>query len=338
MRTLFQGFIALTLLWSIDVAFAEPDRELVYKLKASIVKVHVITQTGGHGVGTGVVVAKDTVATNCHVLANSNGISISKFGESISPVGMVADWPHDACLLKFQYLELAPVKLASADSLNYGDDVFTIGFPGGPPKPQTIAGKVRALYPYDGGTIVRSDAAFIMGSSGSPTFNQAGELVSLSTFKSPGKHAYFYSIPVEWVQALMQKDSVSTPAPDGTPFWDLPPLERPYWMQVVQPYQNSDWKELEAISRVWFSQQPNSAEAAFYLASALHGQGQLDAAQQAYQQSVALQPVHIDAWIGLAILAQQKQQTQVLADAENHIRQLDAQAFADLQQRLQENR
>jgi serine protease Do len=338
MRSLFQGFIALTLLWYIDVAFAEPDRELVYKLKASIVKVHVITQTGGHGVGTGVVVAKDTVATNCHVLANSNGISISKFGESISPVGMVADWPHDACLLKFQYLELAPVKLASADSLNYGDDVFTIGFPGGPPKPQTIAGKVRALYPYDGGTIVRSDAAFIMGSSGSPTFNQAGELVSLSTFKSPGKHAYFYSIPVEWVQALMQKDSVSTPAPDGTPFWDLPPLERPYWMQVVQPYQNSDWKELEAISRVWFSQQPNSAEAAFYLASALHGQGQLDAAQQAYQQSVALQPAHIDAWIGLAILAQQKQQTQVLADAENHIRQLDAQAFADLQQRLQENR
>lgn len=338
MRTLFQGFIALTLLWSIDVAFAEPDRELVYKLKASIVKVHVITQTGGHGVGTGVVVAKDTVATNCHVLANSNGISISKFGESISPVGMVADWPHDACLLKFQYLELAPVKLASADSLNYGDDVFTIGFPGGPPKPQTIAGKVRALYPYDGGTIVRSDAAFIMGSSGSPTFNQAGELVSLSTFKSPGKHAYFYSIPVEWVQALMQKNSVSTPAPDGTPFWDLPPLERPYWMQVVQPYQNSDWKELEAISRVWFSQQPNSAEAAFYLASALHGQGQLDAAQQAYQQSVALQPAHIDAWIGLAILAQQKQQTQVSADAENHIRQLDAQAFGDLQQRLQENR
>ncbi|HSI44721.1 MAG TPA: trypsin-like peptidase domain-containing protein [Methylophilus sp.] len=338
MRTLFQSFIALTLLCSLHAACAEPDRELVYKLKASVVKVHVITQTGGHGVGTGVVVAKDMVATNCHVLANSNGISISKFGESISPVGMVADWAHDACLLKFQYLELAPVKLASAASLHYGDDVFTIGFPGGPPKPQTIAGKVRALYPYDGSIIVRSDAAFVMGSSGSPTFNQAGELVSLSTFKSPGKHAYFYSIPVEWVQALMQKDSVSTPAPDGTPFWDLPLIERPFWMQVVQPYQNSDWKELEAISRAWFSQQPDSAEAAFYLASALHGQGQLDAAQQAYQQSVKLQPAHIDAWIGLATLAQQKQQSALLADAESHVRKLDAQAFADLQQRLQENR
>ncbi len=338
MCTLVQAFIAFTLLWSVHAAFAEPDRELVYKLKASVVKVHVITQTGGHGVGTGVVVAKDAVATNCHVLANSNGISISKFGESISPVGMVADWAHDACLLKFQYLELAPVKLASAASLHYGDEIFTIGFPGGPPKPQTIAGKVRALYPYDGGIIVRSDAAFVMGSSGSPTFNQAGELVSLSTFKSPGKHAYFYSIPVEWVQALMQKDSVSTPASDGTPFWDLPLIERPYWMQVVQPYQNSDWKELEAISRAWLSQQSNSAEAAFYLASALHGQGQLDAAEQSYQQSVKLQPAHIDAWIGLAILAQQNQQAELLADAENQLRQLDMQAFTDLEQRLRENR
>jgi serine protease Do len=332
----YSAVFALTLF--AHAACAEPDRDLVYQLKASVVKVHVITQNGGHGVGTGVVVAKDTIATNCHVLANSNGISVSKFGDSISPVGMVADWLHDACLLKFQYLELPAVKIASAASLHYGDEVFTIGFPGGPPKPQTIAGKVRALYPYDGSLIVRSDAAFIMGASGSPTFNQSGELVSLSTFKSPGKQAYFYSIPVEWVLALMQQDTASTPVPDSTPFWDLPLPERPYWMQVVQPYQNSDWKTLEAISRSWFTQQPSSAEAAFYLASALHGLGQLDAAQQAYQQSVALQPSHLDAWTGLAIVAQQKQRTDLLSEAQEHIRQLDTHAFADLQQRLQENR
>jgi serine protease Do len=336
MRTLLHGLITLLLVLSLHPALAEPDRELVYLLKASVVKVHVITQSGGHGVGTGVVVAKDMIATNCHVLANSNGISISKFGESISPVALVADWAHDACLLKFQYLELAPVKLASAASLHYGDDVFSIGFPGGPPKPQTIAGKVRALYPFDGSTMVRSDAAFVMGSSGSPTFNQAGELVSLSTFKSPGKHAYFYSIPVEWVQALMQQEKTSTPAPDATPFWDLPPLARPFWMQVVQPYQNSDWPALEAIARAWLQQQPQSAEAYFYLASALHGQGQLPAAQQAYQQAVALQPAHIDAWTGLAILARQQKQPALLTEAQVQIRQLDPQAYADLEQRLQE--
>lgn len=292
-------------------AFAEPDPELVYRLKASIVKVHVITQMGGHGVGTGVVVAKDVVATNCHVLADSQGISISKFGDSISPVDMAADWAHDVCLLKFKYLELSPVKLASAASLHYGDEVFSIGFPGGPPKPQTIAGKVRALYPHDGSFVVRSDAAFVMGSSGSPTFNSQGELVSLSTFKSPGKHAYFYSVPVEWVQALLQQEKSSIATPDATPFWDLPLIERPFWMQVVPPYQNSDWPALEDIARAWLSRQPDSAEAYFYLASALHGQGKLDEAQPAYQRAVALQPAHIDAWIGIAILAQQRHQPDI---------------------------
>jgi len=308
-----------------QAAQAEPDRELVYRLKASVVKVHAMTASGGHGVGSGVVVDKDTVATNCHVVANSAGISISKFGESISPVEMIADWQHDICLLKFKYLELPAVTLASAASLHYGDEVFSIGFPGGPPKPQTIAGKVRALYPYDGSLIVRTDAAFIMGASGSPTFNQSGELVSLSTFKSPGKQAYFYSVPVEWILALMQHDASTSTTPTTTAFWDLPPEARPPWMQVVQPYQTGDWSALEGIARTWLLQQPDSAEANFYLASALHGQGQLGTAQQSYERAVRLQPAHIDAWRGLATLAQQTQQSALLNNAEQHIQQLDGQ-------------
>jgi len=305
---------------------AQPDLDLVYHLKASVVKVHALTNNGGHGVGSGVVVDKDTVATNCHVVANSNGISISKFGDSMSPVEMIADWRHDICLLKFKYLELPAVKLASAASLHYGDEVFSIGFPGGPPKPQTIAGKVRALYPYDSSLIVRTDAAFIMGSSGSPTFNQAGELVSLSTFKSPGKEAYFYSVPVEWIQNLMPHSAATSTVPDATAFWDSPSDARPPWMQVVQPYQTGDWPALEGIARNWLSQQPDSAEANFYLASALHDQGQLGPAQQSYERAVTLQPAHIDAWRGLATLAQQTQQPALLNNAEQHIQQLDRQA------------
>ncbi len=211
-----------------------------------------------------------------------------------------------------------------------------MGFPGGPPKPQTIAGKVRALYPYDGSLIVRTDAAFIMGSSGSPTFNRAGELVSLSTFKSPGKDAYFYSVPVEWIQHLMQQQPAITTAPDATAFWDAPAEARPYWMQVVQPYQTGDWQALESIARAWLTQEPQSAEANFYLGSALHGQGQAGPAQQAYERAVSLQPAHIDAWRGLAILAQQTQQPTLLSNAEQHIQQLDRQAWPEIQQRLQQ--
>lgn len=328
-------------LWPLSLTYmnvqADLDHELVYRLKASVVKVHAITKIGGHGVGTGVVVDQDTVATNCHVLANSQGISISKFGDNISPVGLIADWRHDVCLLKFKYLELPAVKFAAATSLKYGDNVFSIGFPGGPPKPQTISGKVRALYPYDGSLIVRTDAAFVMGSSGSPTFNQAGELVSLSTFKSPGKHAYFYSVPVEWIQALLPRETSNNTIPETAAFWDAPPADTPYLMQVVQPYQTGDWTSLEQIAHSWVAHEPQTAEAHFYLASALHGQGKLMAAQTSYERTLTLQPAHIDAWSALALLAQQSQQPVLLNQAIQHVQHLDSQAWPSLQERLQLN-
>ena len=331
---LFFGMV-LSAAWHSCLA-ADIDRELVYRLKASVVKVHAITHTGGHGVGSGVVVAEDTVATNCHVIANSQGISISKFGDSFSPVGLIADWRHDVCLLKFKYLQLPAVKLAAAAHLQYGDTVFSIGFPGGPPKPQTITGKVRALYAYDDSYIVRTDAAFIMGASGSPTFNQAGELVSLSTFKSPGRQAYFYSIPVEWISALLPQPESATSTPQDTAFWDLPASERPLWMQVVQPYQTGDWPALEQIAKTWVAQQPNAAEAQFYLASALHGQGQLTSAQAAYERAVSLQPAHVDAWGGLALLARQTQQDSLQQRASAQVEQRDGDAWQTLQARLQD--
>lgn len=325
MRTLYKVICLIIFSTHTLMAQTELDHELVYRLKGSVVKVHSMTQSGGHGVGSGVVVAADTVATNCHVLANSSGVSISKFGDSVSPVGMIADWKHDVCLLKFQYLELPAVKLGSTRALHYGDTVFSIGFPGGPPKPQTIAGHIKALYPYDGSLVVRSDAAFIMGASGSPTFNQAGELVSLSTFKGPGKYAYFYSVPVEWIQNLLSKPASNTTQAEATAFWDLPLNERPLWMQVVIPYQNSDWPAVELIARAWLSQQADAAEAHFYLASALHGQGQLAAAQQAYLKATTLEPNYLEAWSGLALLAQQSAQPTLQAEAERHLQQPDSQ-------------
>lgn len=327
--------VGLSLLNAAPSLLASPDHALVYTLKASVVKVHTITQQGGQGVGTGVVVAPDIVATNCHVLAHAQGVSISKLGDSISPVSMQADWRHDICLLRFQYLNLPAVTLSSAQTLQYGQEVFFIGFPGGPPKPQTSAGKIRALYPYENSMIVRSDAAFIMGASGSPLFNNAGELIALSTFKSPGRQAYFYSIPADWIPPLMHTQAQTDTQTKISAFWDQPTTEQPYLMQVVQPYQSSDWPALQQIAEHWIMQEPNTAEAYFYLASAHHGQGRLTQAQQAYLQCVKRQPRHADAWSGLALLARQSQQAELENHAQQQVKQLDADAYAALLQQLQ---
>lgn len=289
---------------------AETIAELSYRLKASVVKVHTATKTGGHGVGTGVVVAKDLVATNCHVIANSVGIKITKFGDSFSPEAIKADWEHDLCLLRFQYLELTPVTLGDSENLKNQQAIFSIGFPGGPPKPQSTQGKIKALYAMDDSLVVRTDASFVMGASGSPVFDENGKLIAISTFKSPGHGAYFYNMPVKWVKALIDAPETTSLKSDITPFWDLPEEKRPYFMRVVLPYQNKRWDDLKLVADQWVKHEPLSAEALFYAGVALENLGDLKQANQYFARVLALDPQHSATLIELGLLANKNGKTE----------------------------
>lgn len=282
---------------------AESFHDLTYRLKASVVKVHVATKSGGHGVGTGVVVAKDLVATNCHVIANSIGVKITKFGDSFTPEAIKADWAHDLCLLRFQYLELTPVILGDSENLKYQQSIFSIGFPGGPPKPQSTQGKIKALYAMDDSQVVRTDASFVMGASGSPVFDSDGKLVAISTFKSPGHGAYFYNLPVKWVKALIDAPETTSLKSDITPFWDLPEEKRPFFMRVVLPYQNKRWADLKLVAELWVKQEPTSPEALYYAGVANENLGDLKQANEYYQRVLALNPQHSATLMALGVIA-----------------------------------
>lgn len=293
---------------SVELNPPEINYELVYQLKASVVKVHVATKSGGHGVGTGVVVGKDLVATNCHVIANALGVKITKFGDSFTPDAMRADWKHDVCVLRFQYLDMKPVELGDSENLKDEQAIFSIGFPGGPPKPITTPGKIKALYAMDDSQMIRTDASFVMGASGSPVFDSDGKLIALSTVKSPGHSAYFYNVPVKWVKALLntpesatlETESLKT---DISPFWDAPEEQRPFFMRVVLPYQNAKWDELEKIATEWVSKEPNSEEAHFYLGVAHENQGKTDAAKTEFSKVLKLHSQHVATLQELGLMA-----------------------------------
>ncbi len=282
---------------------AETVTELAYKLKASVVKVHVATKSGGHGVGTGVVVGKDLVATNCHVLANATGVKITKFGESFIPDAMKADWKHDLCVLRFQYLDLKPVDLGDSENLKYEQAIFSIGFPGGPPKPQSTTGKIKALYSLDDSQVVRTDASFVMGASGSPVFDSEGKLIAISTFKSPGHGAFFYNVPVKWVKALLDAPETASLKTDEVPFWDAPELLRPFFMRVVLPYQNEKWVDLKIVAQEWIAKESTSPEALFYAGVAEEKLGDLTKANQYFQKVLSLHPQHVATLIELGLVA-----------------------------------
>ena len=289
---------------------AESVADMAFRLKASVTKVHVTTQSGGHGVGTGVVVGKDLVATNCHVLANARGAKITKFGESYTPEAMRADWKHDLCIMRFKFLELKPVELGDSENLKYEQAIFSIGFPGGPPKPQSTVGKIKALYPMDDSHVVRTDASFVMGASGSPVFDAEGKLIAISTFKSPGRGAYFYNIPVKWVKALLDAPETESLASGGTPFWDAPEKERPFFMRVVLPYQNDKWDELNVVAQQWIAKEPTSPEALFYAGVAEERLGDANKANAYFAKALAIAPQHGATLMALGLMANRAGKTE----------------------------
>lgn len=324
-------------LFFVNISFAESVVDLSYRLKASVTKVHVTTKNGGHGVGTGVVVGKDLVATNCHVLANAQGAQITKFGQSYTPEAMRADWKHDLCIMRFQYLELNPVELGDSENLKYEQPIFSIGFPGGPPKPQTTTGKIKALYPHDDSQVVRTDASFVMGASGSPVFDADGKLIAISTFKSPGHGAYFYNMPVKWIKALLNAPETISLKTDIAPFWDAVEKDRPFFMRVVLPYQNDKWDELKVVTDEWVVKEPTNPEAVFYAGVVEEHIGDMNKAKQYFSKVLSLHPQHSATIIELGLMANRAGKAEEVEKTRVALKAIDEDLDAEFSEALKNN-
>ena len=326
--------LSLGLIFAQTSLHAEPNNELVFKLKASVVKVHVATKSGGHGVGTGVVVGKNLVVTNCHVLANATGVKITKFGDSFAPEAMKADWKHDLCILRFQYLDLTPVEFGDSESLKYEQAIFAIGFPGGPPKPQASFGKIKALYTLDDSKVIRTDASFVMGASGSPVFDAEGKLIAISTIKSPGRGAYYCNMPVKWVKALLDAPETTSLITDQSPFWDAPEELRPFFMRVVLPLQNEKWDELNKVAQEWIAKEPNSEEAHYYYGVAQVKLGNNAAAKTQFSEALKLHPQHTASLFELGLLAKSEDNQPELARLKLAMQEADSDTLEQFNQAI----
>lgn len=281
----------------------DPSDEFLYTLKESLVKVSSTTKNGGIGYGTGVAISPNHVVTNCHVIANSSGVSISVWGDSFGPVALQADWKHDLCILRFEWAKLRHVTMGDSDSLKYEQPVISISMPGDSPAPYVALSKIKALYTMDDSKVIRSSAAFAIGASGSPVFDYNGKLIGISTFKSPGRVAYFYNMPVKWVKAALLLPEIKLDAPRETPFWDAPDEGRPFFMRIALPFQNNRWEDVKKISALWVAKEPNSVEAHFYSGIAEENLGNIVEAKKQFQHALSIQPLHPATMFELGLMA-----------------------------------
>ncbi|HSH72813.1 MAG TPA: trypsin-like peptidase domain-containing protein [Methylophilaceae bacterium] len=282
---------------------AQPTQAQIFELNTSIVQVVVENREGNTGYGSGVVVNHDYVATNCHVLANAHGVSVNKVRDTYRPIALKADWKHDLCLLKFDDLPMKSIPMVDSSKLQYEQEVFSIGYPNDAQVPQPSFGNIKAIYPYDGAGIIRSSAEFAMGSSGGALFDQDFNLIGITTFKSPGRNGYYYSLPVEWIRQLFDSPDINNLVSTDDPFWSWPEEKRPYFMRVVIPYQKHRWTELQQVAKSWSMEEGSNADAWYYLAVAEY---QLKDNQQAavhLAKATSLNPRHLGALVQQGVLA-----------------------------------
>ncbi len=328
---MFRSLTFIFILFS-QIVFATPSDEVTFLVSPSVVKVHVIDAKGNHGVGSGIVVADSQVATNCHVIANAQGVQIGKLGEAFSPTSMKADWRHDLCILQFKFLDVKPIILGDTKKLTYEQSVFSKSFGGNAVKPIISFGQIKALYTLDNENIIQSSAGFAMGASGGGLFDDEGRLIGLTTFKSPGRYAYYYSIPVEWIKYLLRhgKD-IQLTAQTELPFWDAPFEKRPYFMQAYDAAREAKWDRLKEIAALWLKNEPQSTEALFTDAIARFELKDYELAKKVLSDVVKKNPRHAQAQLYLLKLAKMDHDTNQAQAIETLLSQLDESLLKEAQ-------
>jgi hypothetical protein len=285
--------------------WAVPTDALLHQVTKHVVKVNVALANGSYGSGSGVVIAKDRIVTNCHVVANAVGVSVTVNGASYTASSITPDWYHDVCLVKAEGLNAPIATIGSSKNLQYEQPVFAVGYPNFSPAPTSTFGYVKGLFPMDDSVIIRATSTFRLGASGGGVFDDKGHLVGVITLKSPGRHAYYYNMPVEWVQALLDKPELPITTEAKPAFWAGPADKWPYFMQVVHPYLTENWESLLSVATKWTIEEPNNTEAWFYLAAAEYSVNDMVNAEAHMRKVTAANTQHSQAIYYLALIAEE---------------------------------
>ncbi|MCB5189915.1 trypsin-like peptidase domain-containing protein [Methylobacillus arboreus] len=295
--------VCIAACWLLASAAHAIDRQKIMDPFLSTVMVRAYRADGGLGYGSGIVIASDKVLTNCHVLRESGKPWISRGKDTYQVESVQADPWHDLCLLHTSPLPFKPVELGESNSLKKGEQVIAIGHSNGVASPLVSAGNIKSLYDLDNGHVIRSTARFALGASGSGLYNEAGQLVGINTFKTIGRQAYYYALPIEWLSQLEKREPQSHFPLIGQALWEASEQSRLYFLLIAIPELQEDWQALGRIAAQWTAAEPDNSEAWYELGLAQEHLQQSEAAEISYKQALILDPENTDAMFRLGLIA-----------------------------------
>lgn len=148
--------------------------------------------------GSGVVVAQDVVATNCHVIQNADSGAVMFRGQKYSIQSVHGDRQFDYCILKTLGLPAKPATIGALADVAPGQRVYSIGSPRG--LELTIAeGLVSGIRkkPPIPMSLIQTSAPISPGSSGGGLFDEYGRVVGITTFLLNDSQNLNFALPIE---------------------------------------------------------------------------------------------------------------------------------------------
>lgn len=257
--------LAAVLPFSYPSSVFSADQAVYAKAAVSVVRVAAAITGRGSSLASGVALPGGRVVTNCHVTQGAQSLTVIDANNRLAVEGQGADFAADLCVLATGVLSAPPAQVGSSHSLKVGDQVVAVGFGGGLAK-SLSPGEVTALFPYRGGYVIRTSAAFRPGASGGGLFDRDGRLVGILTFFRRGIDGYsFFAIPAEWIDKLPGAATADT----GTvPFWMRKHEDQPHFLQVATFESDQDWRNMVSAARAWVAEEPTAVPALEALARA----------------------------------------------------------------------
>lgn len=180
--------------------------------------------------GSGVIVGQnDTellIATNNHVIQDSNSLTVSFIDDSTATAQVKGtDVTVDLALVSVKLSDISPetrekikaVQIGSSDEMEVGDQVVAIGNALGYGQSVTtgiISAKNRDVQTKDGVSkgLIQTDAAINPGNSGGALLNMKGELIGINVAKYPDTdvEGMGYSIPSSAAETILSSLSTLT--------------------------------------------------------------------------------------------------------------------------------
>ena len=297
MKKLF--ILSLLLLQTIPV-FAI-DKAALLKAFGSIVMVRGYTESGSLAYGSGVIVGKGEVITNCHVLRRTKNPWVSQGEDSYSIIDVRVDAWHDLCLFSVHNLNREPITIGSSKDLVKGQALAAIGHSSGAPVPLTSGGYVVSTYDYEKGKIILSSARFRLGASGSGLFDMKGNLVGINTFKTTGYGSY-YAMPIDWLSDLRKKDKQKNFLIKGKALWEEDENKKPFFLKIAVPKAKEDWNDLSKVAKKWTEAEENNTEAWYEYGYANEKLLNLDIALKSYKKSISIDRNNSDSLFRSALI------------------------------------